>query len=139
MTTQAPMTVEKVFDGYDFRSEHREETEHFFPGHLAAGQIESIYFGLYPEHRAAWPYTVDASSIRHAWHVFTAHEDTCWLITDNDPEDPYTDDDYMLCTCHAAYNADDNTGSGYEYRHPHPATPDTPGAIPVTWVTIGPI
>jgi hypothetical protein len=141
MTTQTPMTAEEVFAGHDFRTNQgREGTEYFFPGHLTADQIADTYYALYPEHRTNFPYAVKPGSIRHAWHVFTAHEDHCYLIADNDPDDPFTLDelrDFVFCTC-AAYQALAHEGTGYEHRHPHHATDAQDGAIAVTWVTIEP-
>lgn len=138
MTAQTPMTPSAVFEGQDFRTnEGRTGCRFYFDGHLTADQIEAAYFTLWPEHRTEYPYTVAQDSIRPSWHVFTEHEDTCYLIAAADPDDPFEPDDYRdatFCSCEAGPGLDD--GSGYEYRHPHPAAGDTPGAIPVTWVTI---
>jgi hypothetical protein len=139
VTRPTPMTEAEVFDGYDFRTnDGREGFEHFFRGHLNADQIAEVYYALYPEHRTEFPYTIDTDSIRHAWHTFTAHEDTCYLIADADPEDPFEPDDFndsTFCSC-KAHQALAHEGTGYEYRHPHDAVAVTPGAIAVTWVTI---
>ncbi|TQE33110.1 hypothetical protein [Streptomyces ipomoeae] len=141
MTTQTPMTVDAAFAGHTFRTnEGREGTTYFFNGHLTIEEVTKQYFELYPEHRVEYPYRVDGKSLRHAWHVFTAHEDDCYLITDDDPDEPFTPDDFenpTFCTCEA-YQALAYDGTGYEYRHPHDATADTKGSIPVTWVTIAP-
>ncbi|MGW5694530.1 hypothetical protein ACWEWX_27385 [Streptomyces asiaticus] len=140
MTTQTPMTAEKVFDGCDFRaSEGRDGTVFFFNGHLTTDQITDRYFAIYPEHRTQYPYAVDPDSVQHAWHLFTAHEDTCYLIAEADPDDPFTDDelsDPTFCSCAAMDNLE--AGTGYEYRHPYPAEAGQPGAVPVTWATIHP-
>jgi len=139
MTTQTPMTAEQVFDGHAFRSnDGREGTTYFFDGHFTADQIATQYYDLYPEHRTDFPYKVDTSSVRHAWHVFTAHEDTCYLIADADPADPFTQEELVdptFCSCQA-YQALAHEGTGYEHRHPHEALESTPGAIAVTWVDI---
>lgn len=141
MTTQTPMTVQQVFDGHDFRTNQgREGTDYYFNGHLTADQIADTYYTLYPEHRTEFPYAVDRDSIQYAWHLFTAHEDTCYLITADDPDEPFQPDDFRdttFCTCEA-YQALAYEGSGYEHRHPHPATQGQSGAVAVTWVTIGP-
>ncbi|MFD9056190.1 hypothetical protein ACFWCM_12820 [Streptomyces albidoflavus] len=138
MTTQTPMTTEAVFDGLPFRTNlGREGTRHYFNGHLTPDQIAHTYYELYPDHRTDHPHTIDTNSIEHAWHQFTAHEDTCALITDEDPDDPWTDEDYLdptFCTCNAGPGLDD--GKGYEYREPHPASAGQPGAVAVTWVNI---
>ncbi|MFD5386329.1 hypothetical protein ACFWMG_15535 [Streptomyces sp. NPDC127074] len=128
-TTQMPMTVEQVFAGATFRTnEGGQGTEFFFRGHLTAGQVAEVYFATYPEHRSRYPYAVEPGSVRREWHLFTAHEDDCYLAEgDLDP---------ILCTC--AARAGLEGGSGYEYRHPHPATPGQPGAVAVTWAAIGP-
>lgn len=141
MTTQTPMTAEEVFAGHDFRTnDGREGCDFYFRGHLTADQISETYYALYPEHRTEFPYNVDPDSVRHAWHRFTAHEDTCYLIASNDPEDPFTPDelrDPMFCSCQASQNMQ-HEGTGYEHRHPYPATAGQDGAIAVTWATIGP-
>jgi hypothetical protein len=128
------MTADEVFDGYDFRTNGgREGTTFYFRGHLTAEEIAATYSRTYPNPEATGSYRIDAASGRHAWHVFTQHEDGCYLIAAADgPFD--LDRDYDLCTCKAAQSRQ-NDGRGYEYRHPHPATKRTPGAIPVTWVT----
>lgn len=139
-TSQPAMTVEEVFDGYDFRTNHgREGVRHYFRGHVNADQIDALYFELYPEHRTEYPYKVDATSILQTWTVFTVHEDNCYLAKD-DSEDPFTEEEYLgvlLCTCEAV-QLRTHEGTGYEYRHPHPADEGTPGSVPVTWVTIYP-
>ncbi|MFI0822295.1 hypothetical protein ACH4TX_42020 [Streptomyces sp. NPDC021098] len=136
MTTQAPLTVEQVFDGLSFRTnDGRDGTEFFFRGHLGADLVADRYYATFPEHRIRYPHAVDASSIRHEWHLFTVHEDTCYLATEA-PADDADDFDPTLCSCSAAPSFD--AGPGYEHRHPHPAAPGQPGAIPVTWATIGP-
>jgi hypothetical protein len=133
------MTLDAVFDGSDFRTnEGREGTTYFFNGHLTAEQVAEKYYAVYPEHRAQFPYVVVADSIRHEWHVFTAHEDDCYLIADADPDDPFDPDDFLdptFCTCEA-FQALAYDGTGYEYRHPHPASADADHSIPVTWVSI---
>lgn len=138
MTTQTPMTVEAVFEGYDSRTnEGREGDRHFFSGHLDFEQISALYFSVYPEHRAQFPYVVGAGGIEHAWHVFTLHEDDCYLIAGADLDDPFDSDELLsasLCSCAAQQGFEDHPS--YYHRHPHPATAATPGAIPVTWVTI---
>lgn len=132
MTAQTPMTAAEVFDGYDFRTNGgRWGSRFFFNGHLTAKELVEKYRLTHPE--SEWTYTLDTTTARHAWQVFTPHEDTCYLVTDADPDDPFTADDYDLCTCET-YQCLEHEGSGYEYRHPHPATAGTPGAIPVTWV-----
>ena len=134
MPTQTPMTVAEVFAGYDFRTNGgREGTTFYFNGHLAAKQITDTYSRTYPNPEATGSYTLDTTTARHAWHVFTAHQDDCYLIARANPNDPFGHDDYMLCSCRAAQSRE-HDGRGYEYRHPHPATNRTPGAIPVTWV-----
>ncbi|MGW2223818.1 hypothetical protein [Streptomyces formicae] len=135
MTTQQPMTRETVFDGFGFRTNDGcERVTYFFDGHLDAEQIAELYFATYPEHRAQYPHAVDVESVRHAWHVFTYHEDDCYLVAAFDPQDPFTDDDYFLCSCVASGGREE--GASYEHREPHPASEHTPGAIPVTWVDI---
>jgi hypothetical protein len=105
VTTQTAMTVEKVFDGYDFRTNQgREGSSYYFPGHLAVEEIADKYFGVYPEHRTRFPYRIDPDSIRHAWHVFTPHEDDCYLASGADEYGPFGSDDYFLCSCTAAHN-----------------------------------
>ncbi|MGY0065130.1 hypothetical protein ACWY4P_53415 (plasmid) [Streptomyces sp. LZ34] len=140
MTTQTPMTAEEVFAGYDFRTNQgREGAEFFFNGHLTPDQIAETYYATYPEHRTEFPYAVDTASVRHTWHLFTAHEDDCYLIAEDHPSDPFEPDDFFdsaLCSC--AANAGLEDGPGYEHRHPHPAAPEQPGAVAVTWVTIHP-
>lgn len=137
MTTQMPMGIGEVFNGQDFRTnEGPEGTDYFFAGHLTATQIAQRYLTTYPEHRTQCPYTVDESSVRQAWHQFTAHADDCYLVTGDDEEPGPLDAEafYDLCTCASADN--DNMGSGYEYRHAHPAQEGQRSAIPVTWVSI---
>lgn len=135
MTTQTPMTATDVFDGYDFRTNGgREGTSFYFRGHLTAKEITATYSRTYPNPEATGSYTLATATARHAWHVFTEHEDTCYLIACADPADPFDmNRDYDLCSCEAA-QARQYDGRGYEYRHPHPAVASTPGAIPVTWV-----
>ncbi|MFJ6566614.1 hypothetical protein ACIQNU_04290 [Streptomyces sp. NPDC091292] len=137
MTSQTPMSVEQVFDGYDFRTnEGPESTDYFFNGHLAAVQIADLYYAIYPEHRAEYPYVVDADSIRQTWQQFTAHADNCYLVTGDDEEPGPLDFDefFILCTCESSANED--LGTGYEHRHVHASQEGQPGAIPVTWVSI---
>lgn len=134
MTAQSPMTAEEVFDGYDFRTNGgREGTIFYFRGHLAAEEIATTYNRTYPNPETTGSYRIDASTARHAWHVFTPHEDTCYLAAGFDEYGPFGPRDYDLCTCKAAHNRTCD-GRGYEYRHPYPAAKGTPGAIPVTWV-----
>lgn len=130
-----PMTADVVFDGYDFRTNQgREGTTYFFRGHLTAKEITDTYSRTYPNPEATGTYTLDTTTARRAWHVFTAHEDDCYLIACAEKDGPFDlDRDYFLCSCKAAHNRECD-GRGYEYRHPHPATASTPGAIPVTWV-----
>lgn len=134
MTAQTPMTASQVFGGYDFRTNGgREGTRYYFNGHLTANQIADAYRRVYPNPVASGSYTLDTPTARHAWQVFTEHEDTCYLVARADTDGPFGPDDYFLCSCNAAQSRQ-HDGSGYEYRHPHPATARTPGAIPVTWV-----
>ena len=140
MTIQTPLNTEQTFDGRDFRTnDGREGDTFFFNGHLTPEQIAETYYATFPEHRTQFPYKVDPGSIQHAWHRFTAHEDTCYLIAEADPDDPTQPDDFFdptLCSCTARASLDE--GPGYEHRHPHPADAGQPGAIPITWATIGP-
>lgn len=134
MTTQPPMTADAVFDGYDFRTNQgREGTAFYFRGHLTAKEIADRYGRVYPNPEATGSYTLDAATARRAWHVFTAHEDDCYLSPGADEYGPFGPEQYDLCSCTAAHNRECD-GRGYEYRHPHLATARTPGAIPVTWV-----
>jgi hypothetical protein len=134
MTTQRPMTAEAVFDGYDFRTNGGPEgTTFYFSGHLTAKEIVEKYRLVYPGPEASRSYTLDTATASRAWHVFTEHEDICYLSRGADEYGPLTPDDYSLCSCEAAHNRECD-GRGYEYRHPHPATKSTPGALPVTWV-----
>lgn len=134
MTTQSPMTVAEVFAGYDFRTNGgREGTTFYFRGHLTAEEITNTYSRTYPNPVAAGAYTLNADTACHAWHVFTPHEEACYLASGADEYGPFGPDDYFLCSCTAAHNRECD-GRGYEYRHPHPATKRTSGAIPVTWV-----
>lgn len=135
MPTQTPMTAEAVFAGYDFRTNGgREGTTFYFNGHLTAEQVATTYSRTYPNPGAIGAYSLDPATARHAWHVFTEHEDDCYLAPGGDEYGPFDlNRDYDLCTCTAAHNRQ-NDGRGYEYRHPHRATPSTPGAIPITWV-----
>jgi hypothetical protein len=134
------MAVQQVFDGYDFRTnDGRNSTEFFFNGHLTVDQIAETYYAAHPEHRTEYPYAVGPGSIRHAWHLFTLHEDTCYLIAEADPGQPFEPDEFfdpILCSCAAAASLDDDPSR--HHRHPHPAAPGQPGAVPVTWVTIHP-
>lgn len=135
MTAQTPMTTAIVFDGYDFRTNQgREGATFYFRGHLTAEEIVATYSRTYPNPEHTGSYTVDTATARHAWHVFTAHEDDCYLSPGGDEYGPFDlDRDYFLCSCKAAHNRECD-GRGYEYRHPHPAIASTPGAVPVTWV-----
>lgn len=139
MTTQTPMTPEEVFTGLNFRTnDGREGCDFFFCGHLTAEQVDELYYAAYPEHRARYPYAIETGSIRHAWHRFTLHEDDCYLIA-GAADAPFQPDDFFdptICSCSAAPSFD--AGPGYEHRHPSPAAPGQPGAIAVTWATIGP-
>lgn len=140
MTTQTPLTAAEVFTGLNFRTnDGREGCDFFFCGHLTAEQVAETYYAAYPEHRTRHPYAIETGSIRRAWHRFTLHEDDCYLIAGGDPEmwpDPDDFFDPTLCSCAARASFD--AGPGYEHRHPHPAAPGQPGAIAVTWATIGP-
>ncbi|MGW7688910.1 hypothetical protein ACWGMA_08450 [Streptomyces asiaticus] len=128
--TQTPMTAKQVFAGATFRTnEGHQGAEFYFRGHLAPDQVAETYYATFSEHRNQYPYAVEAGSIRHEWHLFTGHEDTCYLAED-DPSNV----DPFLCTCAARAGLEE--GPGYEYRHPHPAAPGQPGAIAVTWATI---
>lgn len=132
VTAQTPMTAEAVFEGRAFRTnEGHHAAEFYFRGHLTADQVAEVYYATFPEHRSRHPYAVEPGSVRHEWHLFTAHEDDCYLAEDNpDDVDPF------LCTCAAHASLD--LGPGYEYRRPHPAAPGQPGAVAVTWASIGP-
>lgn len=138
MTIQTPMTAEQVFDGHDFRTnEGREGDRYYFSGHLSADRVADLYFALYPEHKTDFPYEVVKDGMERTWHVFTTHEDGCYLIAGADPDDPFEPDEFFdssLCSCKAQQGFEEHPS--YYYRHPHPATVDTPGRIPVTWVTI---
>lgn len=136
MTAQTPMTAAAVFDGYDFRTNGgREGDTFYFNGHLTAEEIADRYRLVYPDPEDSCSYTLDTATGHHAWHVFTEHEDTCYLSPGADEYGPFGPEQYDLCTCEAL-QCREHEGRGYEYRHPHPATADTPGAIPATWVTI---
>jgi hypothetical protein len=131
VTDQTPLTAKHVFAGYTFRTnDGRNSSDFFFRGHLTVDQVAETYFATFPEHRTQYPYAVDPGSVRHEWHLFTAHEDTCYLAAEDDGFDP------SLCTCAARAGLEHSPG--YKYRHPHPATPGQPGAIAVTWAAIGP-
>jgi hypothetical protein len=133
---QTPMSIGDAFNGFDFRTnEGPEGTDYFFAGHLTAVQIAETYYAIYPEHRTRFPYTVDPGSVRHTWTRFTEHADDCYLVTGDEEPGPLNFEEfYICCTCHSAGNSE--VGTGYEYRHAHPATEGQSGAIPVTWVSI---
>lgn len=137
MTAQTPMTVKEVFAGLDFRTNQGPEgVDYFFNGHLTDAQIADLYYGLYPEHRTQFPYTVDPDSVRRTWQQFTAHADDCYLVIgDEDEPGPLDFEElHVCCTCEAAGN--EELGVGYEHRYVYPAQEGQAGAIPVTWVSI---
>lgn len=139
--TIKPLTVVEVFadsDAFEFDPE-QELGEYLLRGHCTPQQVARI-IAEFNRPDSVWDDIAPIpGALKATWSVVSRHEPNCEAnethvdpddANDLEDEDGAVDEDNW-CTCERL-----SSNRPWDYLHAEPATQETPGALPLTWVRV---